>query len=206
MATFPRTIPPYTSTLPAIPPALKSVGLTGKVQTRATTSIGRVWTETWSVLSASASNVQALVAFIETHFHQGTVLDVIHYQLPGSGKAPNGAGGGTPLVNGASQTGASLVTDGWSNSITGVVYSGDVFRVAGLNQTFRSTSTVNSTSSGAATLTINPPIAAGGSPANNAALTRASCVVRAVIDSYDLPSCPPDQYFSGLSVTFREAV
>lgn len=42
-----------------------------------------------------------------------------------------GALGGTPLVNGANQTGSSLVTDGWTNT-TGAVKKGDVFTIAGV--------------------------------------------------------------------------
>src|SRR3990167_2581719 len=41
-----------------------------------------------------------------------------------------GALGGTPLVNGASQSGATLVTDGWTAS-TGAVAAGDIIDAAG---------------------------------------------------------------------------
>jgi hypothetical protein len=102
-----------------------------------------------------------------------------------------GAQGGTPLVNGASQTGASLITDGWSNSITGVVKAGDVFTVAGVYkvnpvskvstgvlQQFVVTADANSNGSGQATISISPSITTStafqtvsGSPADNAAIT-----------------------------------
>jgi hypothetical protein len=65
-----------------------------------------------------------------------------------------GARGGTPLINGASQNVTyaaskstwtqSLITDGWSNSITGVVKAGDVFTIAGVfdvNPTTRTATT-----------------------------------------------------------------
>jgi len=102
-----------------------------------------------------------------------------------------GALGGTPLVNGGSQTGASLVTDGWSNSITGLLKKGDIFTVAGVRavnpqsrlstgalRQFVVTADVDSNGSGQATLSIDPPITISGasqtvtgSPADNAALT-----------------------------------
>lgn len=102
-----------------------------------------------------------------------------------------GAQGGTPLVNGASQTGASLATDGWSNSITGVLKQGDVFTIAGVYavnpqsrqstgalQQFVVTADANSNGSGVATLSISPSITTSGafqtvtaSPADNAAIT-----------------------------------
>lgn len=102
-----------------------------------------------------------------------------------------GTQGGTPLVNGASQTGASLITDGWSNSITNVLRAGDVFTIAGVYavnavtkdstnrlQQFVVTSSVNSNGSGQATLSISPSIVTSGTtqnvtagPADNAAIT-----------------------------------
>lgn len=41
-----------------------------------------------------------------------------------------GALGGTPLVNGANQSGTSLVTDGWTASVTGVLKAGDIITCA----------------------------------------------------------------------------
>lgn len=113
-----------------------------------------------------------------------------------------GAHGGTPLVNGASQDVAysavkdtweqELVTDGWTNSVTGILKAGDVFTIAGVNavnpvskqdtgrlQTFVVKADADSgASTGPATLTISPPIIASGAyqtvtaaPADNAAIT-----------------------------------
>ncbi len=101
-----------------------------------------------------------------------------------------GAWLGTPAVNGASQTGSSLITDGWTGSITKLLRWGDNFTIAGLNSVnpvtyedtgelaqFVVTSDVDS-SSGAATLPIFPPITISGpkqtvvaSPDNDALLT-----------------------------------
>lgn len=103
-----------------------------------------------------------------------------------------GAQGGTPLVDGASQTGTSLVTKGWSNSVTGVLKKGDVFTIAGVYavnpvtkqstgalQQFLVTADANSgASTGPATLSISPAITISGtlqtvtaSPADGAAIT-----------------------------------
>ena len=101
-----------------------------------------------------------------------------------------GAHGGTPLVNGASQTGASLVTDGWTAS-TAVLKEGDVITLAGVNavnpqsrestgvlRQFVVTANVTSDGSGNATIAISPSITTGtgfqtvtGSAADNAAIT-----------------------------------
>ena len=111
-----------------------------------------------------------------------------------------GAYVGTPLVNGAAQNvtydtakntwSQSLVTNGWTGSVTGLLKAGDVFTIANVNmvnaktkattgiaQQFVVVSDVNSTA-GAATLTISPPIIESGphqtvtaAPANGAAIT-----------------------------------
>lgn len=101
-----------------------------------------------------------------------------------------GAHGGTPLVNGASQTGATLVTDGWTAS-TAVLKAGDVFTIAGVNrvhketrqdtgelQKFVVTADGSSDGTGNLTISISPSITTSGafqtvtaSPADNAAIT-----------------------------------
>ena len=98
--------------------------------------------------------------------------------------------GSTPVTNGASQSGSSLVTDGWANS-TAVLTAGDVFTIAnvyavnpqsreitGQLQQFVVTSAVTSDGSGNATISISPSISASGQyqtvnalPADGAALT-----------------------------------
>jgi hypothetical protein len=71
---------------------------------------------------------------------------------------------GTVLVNGAGQTGSSLIVDG----LTDVPQVGDTFSVAGVEKIYTVTATVTVTSGGA-TLSINPALAS--SPADNAAVT-----------------------------------
>jgi hypothetical protein len=104
--------------------------------------------------------------------------------------------GGTPLVDGASQTGAlngGLATDGWGASVTARLKKGDVFTIAGVNsvnpqsrvttgnlQQFVVTADVssNATGTGQAVLPIYPIMVASGAfqnvtalPADNAAIT-----------------------------------
>lgn len=113
-----------------------------------------------------------------------------------------GVATGTPLVNGASQTSAyadvkntmtqSLITDGWTNSTTGIVKAGDVFTIAGvfavnpvtkatlpfLRQFVVTADAGSGATTGPATLTIYPAIITSGAfqncsaaPADNAAIT-----------------------------------
>jgi len=71
---------------------------------------------------------------------------------------------GTVLVNGASQTGSSLIVDG----LTSAPQAGDVFKVAGIDKVYTLTADA-SVSSGGATLAISPTLAS--SPADDAAIT-----------------------------------
>jgi hypothetical protein len=102
-----------------------------------------------------------------------------------------GALGGTPVVAGAGQTGASLNTSGWSNSVSGLLNIGDVFTIAGVYgvnpitkqstgslQQFVVTAQASSNGSGLSTVSISPSIVTSGStqtvtasPANSAAIT-----------------------------------
>lgn len=71
---------------------------------------------------------------------------------------------GTVLVNGASQTGTSLIVDG----LSAAPQAGDVFKIAGVDLVY--TVTADATvSSGGATLAINPAL--DSSPADDAAIT-----------------------------------
>ena len=114
-----------------------------------------------------------------------------------------GTATGTPLVNGGSQnvtyaastaggTSQSLVTDGWTNSVTGILKAGDKFTIAGVYsvnpiskvstgnlQQFTVLADADSgASTGPATLSISPAIITSGpyqtvdaAPADNAAIT-----------------------------------
>lgn len=101
-----------------------------------------------------------------------------------------GTHGGTPLVNGASQSGSSLVTDGWTLSAA-VLKKGEVFTVAGVYavnpitkqstgslQQFVVTADGTADGSGNLSVGISPSIVVSGptqtvsaAPADNAALT-----------------------------------
>jgi hypothetical protein len=80
---------------------------------------------------------------------------------------PRGVATGTPLVNGASQTGSTLITDGWTPSTTGIMKAGDY---VGFNDELRIlTADADSDVGGNATLSLDSPMRS--SPANNAVIT-----------------------------------
>jgi hypothetical protein len=113
-----------------------------------------------------------------------------------------GVATGTPAVNGAAQSVTydsvkdtyqqTLNTDGWTNSVTGILKAGDVFTIAGVfavNQVSKETlpflrqfvvlaDADSGASTGPAALTISPPIITSGAfqtvsaaPADNALIT-----------------------------------
>lgn len=89
-------------------------------------------------------------------------------------KTPRGVATGTPLVKGAGQSGQTLVTDGWSNSITGILKRGDWIQLgSGASQrAYKVLADANSNGSGEATFDIWPRLRE--SPADNAPLTIAN--------------------------------
>lgn len=74
------------------------------------------------------------------------------------GATPRGAATGTPLVKGASQTGGTLLTDGWTAGVTGILKAGDWIQL-GTGSTSRLHKVLqdaNSDGSGNATLELWP--------------------------------------------------
>ena len=82
-----------------------------------------------------------------------------------------GSPAGTPLVNGADQTGRSVVTDGWNNAIT-IFKADDYIKFANHDKVYTVTADVTSSGAGAATISIEPALIT--SPANDSAVTYAS--------------------------------
>lgn len=102
-----------------------------------------------------------------------------------------GPQGGTPLVDGANQTGSTLVTKGWTGAAASRLNVGDIFTIAGVMavnpqsrqstaalQQFVVTAAFSSDGSGNGSISIAPPITPAGSfqttdssPADSSAIT-----------------------------------
>jgi hypothetical protein len=126
-----------------------------------------------------------------TKAYFGSISDFDVYMSQNTPNHLVGPLGGTPLVNGASQTGSSLVTDGWTAAAASRLKKGDIFTIAGVYmvnpqtkatlsklQQFVVTADVSSDGSGNLTAAIFPSIITSGatqtvsaSPADNAAIT-----------------------------------
>jgi hypothetical protein len=96
--------------------------------------------------------------------------------------------GSTPLVNGGSQTGTSLITDGWPASIT-VLKAGERFSVNGELKMVTSDAVTNG--SGQVTISFMPALR--NSPADNAAITvqKPTCTMVLSDDMQAIWECNP---------------
>jgi hypothetical protein len=128
---------------------------------------GQVWTVEVEYPPLERAAAEALhAALCSLNGREGTFLfgDYAH-------QSPRGTATGTPLVKGASQTGEDLITDGWSNSITGILKAGDWIQLGSGStaRLYKVLADANSNGSGEATLTLWPRIFTAW--ADNAALT-----------------------------------
>jgi hypothetical protein len=138
---------------------------TGAVQTQ-------VWPlQTWRVnvrlLPMRDAEARAWIAWLTSlNGREGTFLlgDKLRAQ-------PQGVATGTPLVKGAAQTGATLLTDGWTSAITGILKAGDYIQLgsAASARLHMVLADVTSDGSGNATLDLWPALRE--SPADNAPIT-----------------------------------
>lgn len=76
------------------------------------------------------------------------------------GKTPRGIATGSPAVNGASQEGNTLITDGWTPSTQGILRKGDYIQIGtGIaSQLYMIMQDANSNVSGEANLSIQPSL------------------------------------------------
>lgn len=119
---------------------------------------------------------------------------------------PRGIATGTPLVNGAAQTGQVLNTKGWTPSQTGILLAGDYIQL-GTGATARLHQVVvaaNSDAGGLAALDIWPRLRE--SPADNAAIVTASPVGLFRLATNDIDWDTDEALFYGISFEAVEAI
>lgn len=205
-AVFPRTYGLTGSTAFGVPAGLRRITNSGKVNVRAGTMRGRVWSETYEPMFMGSVDAEAFLSWVRWAWNTQSVFTIKHQTTPGSGLSPNGTGTGGVTVSGAGQSGSSIVTAGWPNSTSNVARAGDLIKIAGVGSTLQVTDDANSNGSGVATLNINPPIFVGDEPSAGAAVTTTNVDISAVILSE--PAWPPISnafWYDGFSITFREA-
>lgn len=87
-------------------------------------------------------------------------------------KTPRGTAAGSPLVNGAAQSGEDLATDTWTANVTGILKAGDWIQLgsASTARLHKVLADANSNGSGQATLTLWPRISPVAVPPDNSAI------------------------------------
>jgi len=166
----------YPLTMPATPGFVASrFGLSSNVAvfesslTRAVQTLerpGALWLAEYTLPPMRRASAAVWVALlVALRGRRGTVKG-----FDPDAKTPRGVATGTPLVNGASQTGNALITDGWTVSVTGIVKAGDFLSLAAPAQRlYMVVEDANSNASGQATLSIEPALREA--PTDNAVLT-----------------------------------
>ena len=127
---------------------------TGAEQVQAYT--GQWWYGTVSLPPMQRAIAEAFITFLlKLNGMQGTFL----FGDP-TGETARGVATGTPLINGSSQSGNSLVTDGWTAGVTGILLAGDYLQLGtGTSaRLYKNLSAVNSNGSGQATFDIWPSL------------------------------------------------
>lgn len=130
---------------------------TGEVQTIVRPKLWRMAC-TWQNIYGG-QRADLLAFFLQLNGKQHRV------RMPFFGHVQRGSLGGTPLINGASQTGNSVAIDGATPSQTGWIKAGDILRFASNNTIHMCTADADSDGSGNVTVSIIPEIRR--SPANN---------------------------------------
>ena len=128
---------------------------------------GLKWQAVYNYVNISAAKRAILMGLIARLRGQAHRMRVPVYDNP-----KRGLYGGTPLVDGASQTGSTLAIDGCSNNITNWIRVGDYFSVVVNGEHELKMCTVDASSNGSgqiATLDFEPRLRA--SPANDAVIS-----------------------------------
>lgn len=123
-----------------------------------------------------------------------------------SAATPRGVATGTPLVNGASQTGENLNIDGCTPDITGWLKAGDYIQIgSGATATLHKVlSDVDTNASGEATMSLWPHIRSA--PADNATVVVSDTVGRWRLASNESSWSVNEASIYGITFSAREAI
>ena len=175
--TYPLTSPTHVKPSNITFRAVNTVGLSMSpftYQQQSVAHAGQRWECDVTLPAMSRADAEQWVAFLVSlrgRFGTFTLGDPV-------GASPRGSAGGTPLVNGASQTGATLNIDGCTASQTGWLKAGDYIQLgtAGSATLHKVLADADSNGSGEVSLDIWPYIRTA--PADNASVTLTNTVGR----------------------------
>ena len=139
---------------------------------------GQFWKMTAVYPPMTRSDFAPIWAFIISQ-RGGYDTFTVSPPVVGTGQGP---GGGTPLINGASQTGRSVVTDGWPTGATlTVLKAGDFVKFANHSKVYMLTADLVCDTNGDATMAIEPALIT--SPATDSAITYSSVPFTCYLDA-----------------------
>jgi hypothetical protein len=116
-------------------------------------------------------------------------------------QTPRGAATGAPVVNGAGQTGTTVITSGWTPSVAGILKAGDFIGIGGELKMVVADAT--SDGAGAATLTIEPPLRASPPHASAIITQRPTAIFKLDEDTARFTTTAPG--FDAVSIAATEA-
>ena len=159
---------------------------------------GQLWEAEVTLPPMKRAEAEAwIAALISMNGREGSMLLGPDY----ANQSPRGIGTGTPLVNGAGQTGYDLITDGWTLNQTGIMKAGDWFQLGSGTSArlYKVMADANSSGlgTGGATLTIWPKLRS--IPADNDPLTITSPKGRFMLSSNETEWAIDQASFYGLS-------
>lgn len=123
--------------------------------------------------------------------------------VPGS-ETPRGVATGTPLVNGAGQTGRTLNVDGFTPGVTGILKAGDWVQLGSgaTTRLYKVLADVNSNGSGQVSLDLAPKIITAPNDNDPLIVTNAKGLFRLKSNSNPVNIKPPNQH--SVQFTARE--
>jgi hypothetical protein len=133
---------------------------------------GARWIATYNLTLHKRAEIAELQAFLIKLRGQANTF----YGYDPDAKTPRGVATGSPKVNGSSQTGTTLITDGWTASTTNILRIGDYIQVN--NELKQIVQDVNSDSGGNATLTFEPPLRFSPADDDDITTSQASAIMR----------------------------
>ena len=199
MPAWPTGILAKSNTEFEVPGPQLSIGQSGKVTRRSTAQVGRSWEEVYFG-DVRDNDFRKLMAITRDYLRNGTSFTISHRDH----LTPKGTYGGTPLVDGANQTGSTITLKGATADVSNWARAGDLVTFAGITLVYEVPTDTNSVGGGAVTLPISPPIFSGGSPADEAAVTTTGISVTAIVIGADFPRTNANN-FGLLTVQFLEA-
>lgn len=163
---------------------------------------GQRWQVEMSLPTMQRANAEQWITFLlSLNGRLGTFL----FGDP-AGKQPRGSALGTPVVDGAGQTGGSLQTSGWQTNENGVLLKGDYIEIGTslLTRLYKVLNDANANGSGEAEIDIWPDLQVSPADAGPLIITQATGLFR--LSSNEMPYSINEAMHYGLVIAAMSVV